>query len=385
MTLQRIAIAGFVALLLGGCSSNPRNVPEVSDDEEMAAATGGFEATDALYVDPATTTAKREEFRSLLKASGRTSKGKREFYDAWIDPIGANGVLMEIETLWPKCHSEAHELGQAIQSRIKDVGLSLRVCRDGCYSGCMHGVLMEAFSGARDSAAGDHVDVEKVTEIMDAICEDEPVMARSYSPGDCAHGVGHALDVLVEDDIEHALKLCDEFDLPAMRYYCATGAYMQYVTENDKEDHESGKPIVYPCDRYDYPAACARYKMVHVIARHYRNKGSLKGLWKECYALENPHRLGCIHGLGNAHMGIVRLGQATLSAVCLHGTEDEKRVCIEGVMERMAKYHPERAQEVCDALSGKEQKLYRRMCEQSLDQGMYNMEKDLSLYLQTKN
>ena len=58
-------------------------------------------------------------------------------------------------------------------------------------------------------------------------------LGARYSPGDCAHGVGHALMWLADYDVQPALDACKLFVEPPLAYYCATGAYMEYVTERD--------------------------------------------------------------------------------------------------------------------------------------------------------
>ncbi|MBI5155681.1 hypothetical protein HZA45_00245 [Candidatus Peregrinibacteria bacterium] len=374
----------FALLLLAACSASS----ELKQDSAPMDAVEGMEtaffasndgASGALFVDPATVKEERMRFQETLKAWGRTTGGKRSLYQQHIGIIGANGVLDGIEALWPKCHSEAHDLGKIIYAGVRDIGTALRVCRDGCYSGCMHGVLMEAFAGARDADDPEgHIDVTVVKEMMDDICSDNTTMTSAYSPGDCAHATGHALMVLADYDVAEAVGWCDAFDGTHMRYYCATGAYMEYVTEHDGDDVKAKKNTLYPCDTNRYPAACMRYKMVHVVARLIRKKTDVPKMAKACHALGDPFRLGCMHGMGNGFMGLIASGKIALSAVCT-GEADEQAACIDGAMERMAKYHPERAQEVCGSLKG--DSVNRRICEQATERGMYDMKKDLTPYL----
>lgn len=365
-------------LLVGGCVASPP--PFTGEEGEM---TGNFgdEVSAVLFVEPSGVKNDYEEFTTALKAIGRSGPGKRALYSRYVPVIGANGVLAGIEELWPKCHSEGHDLGKVIFAETRDVGVSLRVCRDGCYSGCMHGVLMEAFAGARTGAELDpeqHVDAELVKTMMEEICK-ERTMTSSYSPGDCAHATGHALMVLAEYDPQQAVAYCDGFSTPHMRYYCATGASMEYVTERDKEDAAAGKRTLYPCDAIKYPAACMRYKMVHVIPRLIKKKSDIVRMQKACRALQDPYRLGCFHGVGNGFMGPIATKKVALAAVCAGG-DDERLVCIEGAMERMAKYHPQRAEEVCETLE--EGTTDRETCNASVRRGMYDMKKDLRFYLE---
>ncbi len=338
----------------------------------------GDEISTVLFVDPATVTAERQAFIAELRTiPARASK--RELYEKYVPVIGANGVLEGITQLWPTCHSEAHDLGKVIQATINDIGTSLRVCRDGCYSGCMHGVLMEAFAGARTGAENDperHVDVELVKTMLSDLCARNETMTAAYSPGDCAHGVGHALMVLSDYRIPETIRYCDGFGEDHLNYYCATGAYMEYVTERDAEDVATGKREFYPCDVGKYPAACARYKMVHVIPRNVKSRAQIGPFLRKCAQLTGKYRVGCYHGAGNGFMGPIVQGKVTLLDVCGGATGDDRFACIEGAIERMVKYHPDLAKKTCATVQGSD----RETCDDAIAHGMYNMEKDMSLY-----
>lgn len=372
--------SAFLALtfFLASCSAGAIT----ADDAGEMSGTFSGDVSSVLFVELSTVKKEYGEFTAKLKALGRTSKQKRALYEEYVPVIGANGVLAGIEELWPKCHSEGHDLGKIIFAKTEDVGISLRVCRDGCYSGCMHGVLMEAFGGARADRAADperHVDADLVKTMMDEICK-EKTMTDAYSPGDCAHAVGHAFMVLADYLVPNAIGYCDGFDDEHMRYYCATGASMEYVTERDREDAAAGKRALYPCDVIKYPAACMRYKMVHVINRLVKKKSDVAKLLRSCNQLPGKYRLGCYHGAGNGFMSVVYAGKLTAMDVCGQGTNDERFVCIEGLMERMAKYHPDRAKEVCGDLD--KGSLERKTCDAAIARGMYDMEKDLRFYVE---
>lgn len=370
--MRRLLITAF-CILLAACSS----AQSIGDDVGEMSGNFDEEISSVLFVEPAGVKEQYATFLQRLKKIGSGGPGKRALYEQYVPTIGANGVLSGIEQLWPKCHSEGHDLGKVIFEKTKDIAVSLRVCRDGCYSGCMHGVLMEAFAGARGTDEEGHVDVEIVKGMMDEICSANPVMTASYSPGDCAHATGHALMVLADYFVKDAMDYCDSFTSPHMRYYCATGAYMEYVTKRDKEDAKT-KRLFYTCDAYKYPAACARYKMVHVVRRSGVAPVAINALRIECGKLPEHERVGCFHGLGNALMSAIVAKKADLGAVCKDPDDSNRAACIDGAMERMAKYHPDRAREVCrKQVSGQD----RDWCEEAVERGMYDMEKDLSLYL----
>ena len=377
--MRRIVLCCGVLLLVGCLPTGEADMIlderflEVSEMSETAAA---GEKPAELFVDPASVMGERAAFFEALKAMDR-KRSKRPLYEQYVGTIGANGVLDGIEELWPKCHNEAHDLGKIVFDRVQNVALGLRICADGCYSGCMHGVLMEAFTGLADPDDPEgHVDPATLAALMDQICYGTDAMQSSYSEGDCAHGIGHALMVLADYHVDEAIGYCDEFDEVAMRYYCATGAYMEYVSEYDDEDATT-KPALYPCDRGKYPAACTRYKMVHLIRRLVKKPSDVQKMMRSCNQLKDPYRIACYHGAGNGFMGFIASRAVTLQDVCGKGTEDERRMCVEGAMERMAKYHPDRAAEVCAAVQGPD----RVTCDEAVENGMYDMDKDLRLYV----
>jgi hypothetical protein len=329
-------------------------------------------SSDLLFVESKTVEKERSDFINKLIRAGANI---RPLYEAYIDIIGVNGILDGIEKLSPHCHSEGHDLGKVVFTRTRDIWKSLIICTNRCHSGCMHGVIMEAFSSAGNPHHG-QLDLVALQPRMKEVCSANTAMTTWHSLGNCAHGVGHALTFLAGYDIREAVKVCAGFDDPAKEYYCATGAYMEYVHERDREDAKS-KSLLYPCDILDYPAACARYKMRRVASRYYSRHRKLKDLAQECNKLTGKFRLGCFHGLGKAHEQAITHGRDSIKEVCWHGTADDQLMCIEGAVESMARYDENRARQVCEDLTGKN----KETCLTAAKHKMYSMEKDLRLYL----
>ena len=329
---------------------------------------------DLLFVSPEKVVKERAAFETKLPVE-RRKKRLRPLYETTIDQIGANGILDGIEKLWPRCHSQAHDLGKVIYARLGDVGLGLNVCADRCYSGCMHGVLMEAFSTLQTSAY-DHINVRELQSVMNDICYKNKAMTDAYRPPDCAHGVGHALMFLTKYQIQKALNACAGFGDRAMKYACVTGAYMEYVTERHSEDQKT-RSLFYPCDSHPYPTACGRYKVPYVTFDYYRQGKTLGVLIQKCLELKGNFRRGCFHGLGNAHVSFIVQNLVSIKDVCLSGTKQDQMLCIDGAMERMGKYHGDRALEACADLQGE----HRTVCRAAARRKMYHKDKDLTLYL----
>jgi hypothetical protein len=291
-------------------------------------------------------------------------------YAEYLPGIGPDGILDAIEAVWPRCHSEAHDLGKAIYGRAKDIGEALRACGARCQSGCMHGVLMQAYPAAQ--APGDpegHASLARLTAAADGLCR-SPLMA-GHLPGSCAHGVGHAAMMLSGYAIPAALAACDAFGHHALRYYCATGAYMEHATARAIPED----PLA-SCEGAPVPVACMRYAMRHATARAYAEGRPLADIIRACGGLSGGRRLGCHHGIGNAHAEAILEGTVMLGAACGQGTDLERRLCIEGAIEHIARYDAARALALCAELAGAD----RDACQAAAAHGLYSLERDLTAY-----
>jgi len=311
----------------------------------------------------------REQLKNELKEYDSTGVGRKEVYEQYIDSLGVNGILAVLNEINPTCHDEAHDLGKIVFAKLKSIAPALQACNDGCYSGCMHGVMMETFSNA-------DVSTESLKSILPEFCFDKNIASHN-KPGDCAHGVGHALMFLSGYDIDNAVNSCSYFGNKAMEYYCATGTYMEYTNVYEAEDAQS-KPEFYPCDTNKFPAACFRYKMNPAMKRLSEKfgAGAIEIMAKKCLELEGSNRLGCFHGFGNAHVTAIHYGVVSIGYVCSLGTEDDQKICIEGAIERIAKYEKESALKACETLSGWK----KEVCLEGAEGDMYRLNKSFELY-----
>jgi mono/diheme cytochrome c family protein len=316
----------------------------------------------------------------------------RPLFDAWVPRIGTAYILAFLERSYPLCHGQSHDLGRAVFAHFRDVNAAIAECGKGCTSGCMHGVLMEAFGGGpedcRDDpdsggaeAIGEGVcatlveasrDIEEVARSMDTFCV-EGDMARLHEPGNCAHGIGHALMVVTDHDFEQSLRACASATDPAMGYYCATGVFMEALVTDQRDDPiEHG--LHHPCDAGSaYPAACYRYQ-----GHHMRRAldGDTARMIAECLALPARDRRGCFHGLGAAHLLDVAREPQSLADVCLHGTHLDQAFCVEGAIEKLADFRPDLAAHACRPLLGE----IGEVCRSAAEGGMYRLDKPLMPY-----
>jgi len=155
---------------------------------------------------------------------------------------------------------------------------------------------------------------------------------------------------------------------------------MEYITAG-KADVTLRQASFAPCGTNPYPAACARYLVPRMLDHELESTGSTRRVLDLCTSMApGPVRLGCIHGLGNAFMPWVAGRGLQIAELCSKFVADENRVCIEGVIERLARYDPERATQVCSELAGGE----KGVCDEAARNQMYSMDKDFELYLDAK-
>lgn len=350
----------LLLVLLAACSVSSPSGRVVSGDELILSANESAQAS----------------FERELRAFGE-SPNKRSMYEKYIGQIGANGLLDGVERVFSECHGQAHDIGKVVFARTKSVGESLKVCAQRCYSGCMHGVLMEAF---KDEGVGDeegHIDVDKLKNKLNGLCFEDEAMAE-YGPGECAHGVGHTLMFLSGYRVQSALDACGGFESEAMEYYCADGAYMEYLTASVWDD--SGKSQFYPCDVFKYPAACMRTKVGLAAKEWYDAGDDYKRVIDECKLLNGSIRFGCFHGLGTSHSRFLVRGDLSIIDLCAQGGESDALACVEGALEFIGKYWSNKHPRICAPLETTDVVLHKK-CVEAGEGGLYRLDKNLSQYV----
>ncbi|MBX3327238.1 MAG: hypothetical protein U0223_08370 [Nitrospira sp.] len=76
-------------------------------------------------------------------------------------------------------------------------------------------------------------------------------------------------------------------------------------------------------------------------------------------------------------MSFIAAGKTDIRPLCLNLDKEEEFVCIDGAIERMAKYHRDTAVRVCNQHDGEK----KTTCLAAVLRKMYDIKKDLSLYL----
>lgn len=267
--------------------------------------------------------------------------GARGVIEVYLPTLGVTGILDALEERFASCHGRAHEVGKAAYARSRDMAGVLGACQARCGGGCMHGVVMEAFT---EAPGGLRARVAR-------LCE-EDAFRRGYKKGDCAHGVGHGVAYVASYDMDEAISLCETMREKAYQYYCASGAFMQLFMAKDREI--AARPGHYPCDETTrFAAACYRYKVFYLLQRLGREGKGLEAVLAECLGLPARLQAGCFHGIGHAHVGPVSQAPARIREVCVHGPKGAQWLCIQGVVAKLAEFDEALARRVCAELRGR--------------------------------
>ncbi|HXH02070.1 MAG TPA: hypothetical protein VNN09_02000 [Candidatus Competibacteraceae bacterium] len=295
----------------------------------------------------------------------------RALYESFVPQIGVNGILDVLEE--QACHAEGHDLGRVIYATLGELEPAFQLCGNRCTSGCMHGVLMGLFT----QDGNDHLTLEQAQARIDSVCRD-PAIVAAGGEGSCVHGVGHAVTVLANYDMATAIAQCQRFASRPFQYFCATGAYMEFFGDGSQPEPGADSPYA-PCDREAaFPAACYRYKMRFNAMRLAARGHAVDDLAELCRPLPPLQRHGCFHGLGDALRPLVMAQPPLLAEVCRHGEAADRRMCIEGVVEKAADFDPALGARICQGFSGAAQD--RQACFAAAHQRMYSLDKDYSLY-----
>lgn len=288
-------------------------------------------------------------------------------FSKYLETLGTDGILDVLEQRNPYCHSEAHALGRAVFGKYQDLGRALLECGSRCTSACLHGVVQEAFGNST---------IEELRPRLATVCA-EGAMAEIRRPGACAHGMGHALMLLFEADVDKSIGGCGGFPNPTMEYYCATGVYMELFDHAaDWVEREASAGPLYPCDSYtSFPAACYRYLGYRLLGKLGGDRENMAML---CRTLPPVQRRACFHGVGSAAAEIIGKQPELMPSICPDAPVEDRTMCLEGLIEIHGQFEPEQTELLCARLTG----AAAEVCLAAARGGMYRLDKpSLPLYL----
>lgn len=285
-----------------------------------------------------------------------------KLFEAALPKVGANGIINVLAENFPDCHLQAHGLGRTLFKGLRDVNAAMRTCQHACTEGCMHGVVMGYFYG--DASDADHAEMDDVTARMDAFCTSD-AFQNDLRPIECAHGVGHVLLFLADYDLEKALASCELFTEGGQRRYCATGAYMEYLSSG-RTAVSSEDDLLFPCRDAKYPSACLAYQVPLLLASAGQDVAAQARVAQLCASADSRIRSGCFFSYGMAFRGAVIRGEMAILDACDADVRADRESCMLGLVQSLVIYYPTEADDVCKSLYYLKAPWERLLCEEAV-------------------
>ena len=168
--------------------------------------------------------------------SGAAAENRTSCHQAFLDDVlkrkgmdSAMTVLTGLATAEPvvraNSHMFAHSLGLAAFTTPAELAAVFAKCSPGFQSGCYHGVIQGYFLDFRRRSPGKAVGAEEVN----ALCRDFRGDDSRWLLFQCAHGLGHGLELIYSHDLPRALAGCDLVSSSSERPACYGGAFMENI------------------------------------------------------------------------------------------------------------------------------------------------------------
>lgn len=248
-----------------------------------------------------------------------------------LDLIANEQELKEAQTMiraaYPDEQSADHELGHRIgEIAFRQFGFDgLKYCDASLAFGCFHGVAFAAVKkfGLRDDIG---------QKFWDG-CQSQTI------PGNCLHGLGHAIAVIKNYDLLPAFKECEQILASDNdRFWCYDGIVMEDITRT-----LAGRQNPYakltdpraPCDTLPnkYETVCVRNHIAFVKERLSLSYDDTLELCQSYTSRATVRE--CVHMMGNAVAGI-RQKPSDVIAFCRNAQTPYRQPCLEGGVIKLA-------------------------------------------------
>jgi hypothetical protein len=173
-----------------------------------------------------------------------------KYFKARTNAVSPKAALTELGALaktnsfvLSQCHQLTHSVGHAAFDKYGSLTKAYSQGDSYCWSGYYHGVT--------ESAVG-VMSKQQLKSQLNTICSELAEKSRySFDHYNCAHGLGHGLLGVEDDNLFTALVTCDSLNDPWERSSCYGGAFMENVMiesrENGKSQYLRAEEPMYPC------------------------------------------------------------------------------------------------------------------------------------------
>ena len=233
-----------------------------------------------------------------------------------------------------QCHPLTHVIGRVAAQQFSSVGEAYLHGDSFCWSGYYHGVMEGVI---------DVIGYSNITNSMDGICKDVATERRySFDHYNCAHGLGHGVMVLTQNELFDSLKICDSLQDSWERSSCWSGAFMENIIVDNKNHftkYLNFSDPLYPCNAVgeQYKGTC--YLMQTSYMLKVTNEDFAK-VFTLCSTAEQAFQSVCYQSLGRDASGHTVSDVARTKAICSMGKDFlQQSNCAIGAVKDFISYH----------------------------------------------
>lgn len=252
---------------------------------------------------------------------------------------GVKAAIVELKTQTAtdaytkkECHLLMHEIGRATASGARSTGEAFKEGDQFCAGGYFHGV-MEGFIQK-------HGTQHLSAEFLNSVCE--PLITQNVEYQDCAHGLGHGVMYINNNELFDAITTCNLLVDKNSQRFCQTGVFMENVI-TDFRDHTTKyvKPEdpMYPCDAVEegYKLACYSYQSIYFL----KITGSFEKTFALCRQIPDKYQNVCFESIGrDATAGLIKEDILRTKENCLLGANiREQERCVVGAVRYIIANH----------------------------------------------
>jgi len=242
-----------------------------------------------------------------------------------LDTVG--NITLAYSELNNPCHSSAHHLGEFLYGYTGNLTQALLFADPTCGGAFYHGIMENYFNIEIffDRSSPDEINIKTACDLLREVSYSQPKIQ-------CAHGVGHGLEVAYDYDTFSVIKRCDEFDAPISQHACNQGVFMENLAGyfEDKGGDFDQKDIFYPCNKLDekYAGDCYQLHALYILNKM---DFSVEDSFKQCDKI-TPQKFvrDCYYGIGEKMWSFSGLDMEKLKSTCLKGDLAYQSYCFDG-------------------------------------------------------
>jgi hypothetical protein len=234
-----------------------------------------------------------------------------------------------------ECHQIMHAIGRTAGKNASSIENAFALGDSYCHEGYYHGAV-EGFI----SKEGATVNKDYLNNLCRAYRK--PGTLITTDQYNCAHGIGHGLMRVSQNQLLETLKYCDLLSDRKERQPCWNGAFMEntiaYMRGVNAPYLNPADPL-YPCDLVEpkYKDTCYGFQ----ISFYTKKTGSLEKAINVCEKIPIPFQRSCFLGLGRE---VVTAADADITKInnntCLLAKDNiNQENCIIGAVRTLIHYH----------------------------------------------